>query len=481
MRPLSVPWTIFRAYDIRGLAAGDDAQLTPELAYAIARAYADLLREHWNTTQAIIGGDQRRTTPALKQAATDGLRDAGAAVIDIARAPSPLIYWAAAELSRDQPTGGVAITASHNPPNDNGIKLLEPGGMPVLPDAIQEIGQRIETGRATIQHARAPTRRWDPIPPYVASLAATYPLVRPLRIAIDPGNGVAALTAARALRACGAAVVAINDDPDEPNPPHTADPQHVENVTQLAKFVSTTNADLGFAFDGDGDRLGLVDGRARRVAPDTVLALLASDWLEHHPAADIHIDVKTSQATIDVIEQHGGRAVFGPVGHSLGKHAMQRNAISFGGEASTHYFHQIGNPPHITDDAVRTACRIAQIASQTPLEAQIDQIPTYQTSPELKIPCPDERKFETVARITTYARDRWPVNEIDGARINLSNIAQGAWAVIRASNTTPYLTVVYEVRRQADLDEVRAVINKILSLHNLDPSIPPFPRRETST
>ena len=470
MTPLSVPWTIFRAYDIRGRAAGDDVQLTPELAYAIARAYADLLRERWTTAQAIIGGDQRRTTPALKQAAADGLRDAGVAVIDIARAPSPLIYWAAAELSRSQPTGGVAITASHNPPDDNGIKLLEPGGMPILPDAIQEIGRRIETGDLSTPQPRAETGRWDPIPPYVASLAATYPLARPLRIAVDPGNGVAALTAARALRACGADVVAINDDPDEPNPPHTADPQHAENMQQLAEFVATTNADLGFAFDGDGDRLGLVDGRARRIPPDTVLALLAGDWLEHHPATSIHIDVKTSQAVIDTIERHAGRAVFGPVGHSLGKHNMQHSGIGFGGEASTHYFHQISNPPHITDDAVRTACRIARIASQVSLEAKIDRIPTYETSPELKVPCPDERKFETIAQITAYARDHWPVNEIDGARIDLSNIASGAWAVIRASNTTPYLTVVVEARERADVTRVRAVVAEMLGVHGLDPA-----------
>lgn len=470
MKPLSVPWTIFRAYDIRGRATGDDAQLTPELAHAIARAYADLLRERWNTTQAVIGGDQRRTTPALKRAATAGLRDAGVAVIDIDRAPSPLIYWAAAELSRNQPTGGVAITASHNPPGDNGVKLLEPSGMPILPEVIQEIGQRIEAGALSTLGTHARTHNWDPIPPYVASLAETYPLARPLRIALDPGNGVAALTAARALRACGADIITINDDPDEPDPPHTADPQHAENMQQLAGCVSTTNADLGFAFDGDGDRLGLVDRRARRVPPDTVLALLAGDWLEHHPAADIHIDVKTSQAVIDTIERHGGRAIFGPVGHSLGKHAMQRNNIAFGGEASTHYFHQINNPPHITDDAVRTACRIAQIASRSSLDERIDRIPAYETSPEVKITCPDEQKFETVAQITAYARERWPVNEIDGARIDLSAEAKGAWAVIRASNTTPYLTVVFEGRDRADFGEVRAAIAKLLSQHGLDPA-----------
>ena len=469
MKPRSVPWTIFRAYDIRGRADGDDAQLTPALVYAIARTYGNLLQETWNTSQTVIGGDQRRTTPSLKQAAGEGLADAGIALVDLGRAPSPLIYWASAELSRSQPCGGIAITASHNPAQDNGVKLLEPGGMPVLPDVIREIGRRIELGDIGAGSERGKRRSWDPIPQYITSLARTYALARPLRVAIDPGNGVAALTAARALRACGAEVVAINDDPDEPNPPHVADPQHAEHMQQLARFVLEAKADLGFAFDGDGDRLGLVDRAGCRVTPDTVLALLASDWLESHPQADVHIDVKTSQAVIDVIQQQGGRAVFGPVGHSLGKHAMLRNGIAFGGEASTHYFHRIDDPAHISDDAVRTACRIAQIASRSPLADQIEQIPAYETSPELKIACADERKFGTVSQITAYARERWPVSEIDGARIDLSSIAEGAWAVIRASNTTPYLTVVIEARRRSDFDRVQTVVAGVLSLHGLDP------------
>ncbi len=468
MKPISVPWTIFRAYDIRGRAAGDNAQLTPELAHAIARTYGELLRERWDTDRAVIGGDQRHTTPSLKKAASSGLREARVEVVDIRRAPSPLVYWAAAELSGERATGGIAITASHNPPADNGIKLLEPGGTPVLPELIREIGLRIERGISAVPYERGRIQNWDPIPQYVASLAKTYPLARPLRIVVDPGNGVTSLTAARALRACGAEVQAINDDLNDPNPTHAADPQHAENMSQLAAFVSAVGADLGFAFDGDGDRIGLVDGRGVRVAPDAVLALLACDWLERRPNSDIHIDVKTSQAVIDAIHQQGGRAIFGPVGHSLGKHAMQRNQIAFGGEASTHYFHQIDDPPHITDDAVRTACRIAQLASRGSLDERIGRIPSYEISPEIKIACADERKFEMVDWITAYARERWPVNEIDGARIDLSSVAEGAWAIIRASNTTPYLTVVFEGRKPSDFERVRSVVAEMLRLHQLD-------------
>ena len=461
-----IPREIFRAYDIRGRALGDRAPLTDALAYQVGRAYADHLRPVRHT---VVGGDQRATTPSLMRAVINGLLDSGVEVISLGRAPSPLVYWASAEQSTTKPTGGVVVTASHNPPQDNGIKLLEPGGMPLRPESIQAIADRIEVGAAECA-SRGTHTTWDPKPGYLASLRAAHPIDRPLKIAIDPGNGVAAVTASHALRAVGAEVCAINDDPDEPAPSHPADPQQAENVAQLAGFVSESAADLGFAFDGDGDRLGLVDGRGRRATPDQVLALLAQDWLSAHPAAAIQIDVKTSQAVIDHIEQLDGRAVFGPVGHSLGKYAMRERGIDFGGEASTHYFYRLDNPPHYSDDAVRTACRIAQIASRTSLDAMLDAIPRYPISPEVKIACPDDRKHQVARTIAEAARARWPTNQIDGARIDLSTHADGAWCVVRASNTTPVLTVLVEGRNDPSYEIARRITADILDQAGLDPT-----------
>ncbi len=469
-QPVSVPREIFRAYDIRGLALGADALLTPDLAIRVALAYAGLID---TAAQVVVGGDQRPTTPALQQAAIAGLLDAGLDVVDIGRAPSPLVYWATARLTQERPTAGLVVTASHNQPEDNGIKLLHTDVMPLLPEQIQAVANRVASGVSTgdrLGDRQGDRRLWSPRPAYVHSLAESFRVQRPLRVAIDPGNGVATVTARTALQAIGCEVVAINDDAEEPHPPHTADPQHAENVRELAKFVRESDADLGFAFDGDGDRLGLVDGRGRRATPDQVLALLAQDWLSAHPGARVQIDVKTSLAVIDHINGLGGHAKFGPVGHSLGKYAMRDTGIDFGGEASTHYYYRVDDPPHITDDAVRTACRIAELASRTPIEPLLDAVPRYRISPEVKISCPDDRKHAVSAAITEHARSRWPVNEIDGARIDLSSAAAGGWCNVRASNTTPNLTIVAEARTDAGYETVRRISADILAEQGLDPA-----------
>jgi phosphomannomutase len=460
-----IPREIFRAYDIRGRAVGDDAPLTPDLAFRIGLAFAGLVP---SAEQVVVGGDQRRSTPALQQAAIAGLLDAGLDVVDIGRAPSPLVYWSTALLTQERSSAGLVVTASHNPPDENGIKLLHTDAMPLSPEQIQAVADRVGSGGG-VPSRQGERRLWGPRPDYVHGLAESFRVERPLQVAIDPGNGAATVTAATALRAIGCDVVAINDDPEETEPAHPADPQHAQNVAQLASFVSETASDLGFAFDGDGDRLGLVDELGRRVPPDRVFGLLAQDWLASHPKADIHVDVKTSRAVIDHIEQLGGRAVIGPVGHSLGKYAMREHGIGFGGEASTHYFYRVGDPPHITDDAVRTACRIAQIASREPLRPLLDSVPRYPVSPEVKIVCSDERKHGVSAEIVESARRRWPVNAIDGARIDLSSHAPGAWCVIRASNTTPYLTVVVEGRDDSGYVVAREITAEILDRAGLDP------------
>ncbi len=465
----AVPREIFRAYDIRGCAVGADAPLTPDLSLRVGLAFGELVKSTERAEQIVVGGDQRRSTPALQQAAIAGLLDAGLDVVDIGRAPSPLVYWATAQLTQDRPTAGLVVTASHNPPDDNGIKLLHTDAMPLSPEEIQSVADRVESG-VVAARPQGERRLWSPRPDYTRSLAASFPLRRPLRVAIDPGNGVATVTAATALRAIGCDVLAINDDPEETEPAHPADPQHAANVTQLAEFVVPSGADLGFAFDGDGDRLGLVDELGRRTPPDQLLALLAQDWLGSHPGADIHVDVKTSQAVVDHIHNLGGHAVFGPVGHSLGKYAMRDARIDFGGEASTHYFYRVNNPAHITDDAVRTACRLAQLASDTPIAPILDAIPRYVISPEVKIPCPDKAKHNTAQALADAARARWPINEIDGARIDLSSDIPGAWCVIRASNTTPFLTVVVEGRNERDYEMARRITADLIGEQGLDPS-----------
>ena len=468
---MRIPWQIFRAYDIRGRASGNNAPLTPDLAAAIGRKFAEMLREESASPRCVVAGDQRASTPTLRGALIDGLRAAGVDILDIGLAPSPLAYWAAAQAGAERPTAAAIVTASHNPPDQNGVKLVHASTLPLRPEEIQALGHRIEESD---QHdfpsgpaGRGALQEWDPTPHYLASLAAAGENLDGLQIVADPGNGAAALTGPPALAAIGGQVETINGDL-RAAPAHPADPQHAANVEQLCAAVRTSGAALGLAWDGDGDRLGVVDGRGLRADPDRVMALLARDHLTAHPGAAIHVDVKTSQAVIEDIRAHGGQPRIGPVGHSLAKHAMQTHGINFGGEPSCHYYERVAAPAHITDDAVRAACQIARIcarglAGRTPtLEQQLDAIPSWRASPEVQLPCADEEKFAVAGQAAQAFAQRVPIIAIDGARADYSRIEPGAWALVRASNTTPVLTVRLEARTDKAYAQVREEVRSVL-------------------
>ena len=474
---MDTPREIFRAYDIRGRALGAGAPLTAGLAEAIGRAFAAMLSANARAVQCVVAGDQRASTPALREALIAGLRAGGVDALEIGLAPSPLAYWAAAERCRtERPTAAAIVTASHNPPDQNGVKLLHASTLPLAPGEIQQLGRRIERDEFTSGHftsEKGGLAAWDPIPEYLAGLAETHERVDGLRVVVDPGNGVAALTGPAALSALGAEVKVINGELAA-EPSHPADPQHAENVEPLKRAVRDSGAAIGFAWDGDGDRLGVVDGRGRRVDPDRVMALLAREHLARRPGARIHVDVKTSQAVIEDIGAHGGEAVMGPVGHSLAKYAMQAGGMDFGGEPSCHYYERVARPAHITDDAVRAACRVAAICARglagetAALEEQLDAIPSWRASPEVQLPCADERKFAAAAQVGRLFARRGAVIEIDGARADYSRIEPGAWALVRASNTNPVLTVRLEARTEAGYARVREDVRRVLEEAGLD-------------
>lgn len=464
---MQVPWKIFRAYDIRGQASGRDAPLTPELAAAIGQRFAEMLREESSSPRCVVAGDQRASTPALRAALIDDLRASGVDILDIGFAPSPLAYWAAAQAGAERPTAAAIVTASHNPPDQNGVKLVHASTLPLRPEEIQALGHRIEKGGRGGFASHGALQEWDPVSQYLASLAAAGEQLDGLQIVADPGNGAAALTGPPALAAIGGQVETINGDL-RAAPAHPADPQHAANVEQLCAAVRKSGAALGLAWDGDGDRLGLVDGRGLRAEPDRVMALLARDYLAARPGAPIHVDVKTSQAVIEDIRAHGGQPRIGPVGHSLAKHAMHTQDINFGGEPSCHYYERVAAPAHITDDAVRAACQVARIcarglAGQTQtLEQQLDAIPSWRASPEVQLPCADEEKFAAAAQAAQAFAQRVPIIAIDGARADYSHIEPGAWALVRASNTTPVLTVRLEARTDKAYAQVREEVRSVL-------------------
>ena len=465
---MRVPREIFRAYDIRGRALGAGAPLTPPLAEAIGRAFAAMLLRDAASARCAAGGDQRSSTPSLKAALIAGLRQGGVDVVDIGLAPSPLAYWAGAARG----AAAAVVTASHNPPQQNGVKLVWPSTLPLRPEEIQELASLVEAEQF-LPAGRGALNGWDPLPAYLDNLALDGERFEGLRIAADPGNGAASLTGPAALAALGARMETIHGEL-RGAPSHPADPQHAANMAELCAAVRDGDAELGFAWDGDGDRLGVVDRRGRRADPDRVMALLAREHLARRPGARIHVDVKTSQAVIEDIRAHGGQPIMGPVGHSLAKHAMQAQGIDFGGEPSCHYYMRVGSPAHITDDAVRAALRIAQLGARglsgetATLEEQLDEIPAWRASPEVQLPCPDERKFAAAAQVAEALERQRPIVAIDGARADYSAIEPGAWALVRASNTNPVLTVRFEARSEAGFKAVRADLCGVLAEAGLD-------------
>ena len=436
---------MFRAYDIRGLV---DKDLTPAITARIGQAYATFMRRQYEVDRIVVGRDNRPSSEALRDGLIDGVRAAGVSVVDIGLAPSPLLYYAAAVWGID---GGVSVTASHNPTQYNGLKLLERRGIPLAPAEIQAVREIAETGDFASGAGALESR--EVIPQYLDFLQARFSLPRPLRVVVDPGNAVPILTGPAALRRIGCDVSGINMEMDGTFPAHLPDPQDPATMRGLSAAVRAGDADLGLAWDGDGDRLGVVDERGERHDPDAVLALMARDLLSRHPGERVLVDVKMSRVAIEDIRAHGGQPLFGPSGHSLAKRKLRDDGFLLGGEASGHFY--FAEDYYGFDDAVFAACLLARIlaADERPASAHFATLPHYVTSPEIKLPCPDEMKVAVVERLAAELRQSYPVLEVDGVRIDLSD----AWAVVRASNTGPLLTVRFEAQtaeRYAAMGEV---------------------------
>ncbi len=443
--PLLKP-QIFRAYDVRGIAGTD---LTPGVFAIIGKAYGSYLQRRFQGRRVVVSRDNRPSSAALYDALIDGLRSTGIDVTPIGLAPSPLMYFAAFQWGME---GGVAVTASHNPVEFNGAKLLREQAMPLLPQEIQEVRVIAESGDFVTGVGTLETR--DPTGEYLSLLADRFRLARPLRIVADPGNGVATLTGPAALEAIGADVVGLYTDLTEGFPNHLPDPQDPENVRDLAAEVVKQNADLGVAWDGDGDRIGVVDERGVRQEADRLVALLARDVLTRHPGAPILMDLKSSQGCILDVADHGGEPLLGRTGYSIFRRRMRNEEILFGGEVSGHII--FGEDYPYLDDGVYAACALAKIvASQAlPPSSHFAGMRRFVTSPELKLPCDDEQKFRVVQALADSFRERFDVSELDGVRIQFSD----GWALVRASNTYPCLSVRFEAETHDRYDAIRALL-----------------------
>ena len=434
----SIDPRIFRAYDIRGKAF---EQLTPEACRLIGKAFGTELRQRYGIDEpkVAVGRDARTHGPQLEAELIAGLKEAGCHVVAIGATPSPVNYFA---VCRQELDGGAQLTASHNPPADNGIKLCIRNAEAFSGDDLQNLRRRITderfvTGKGKETALDAATLYAE----YVTGLFADAGLGR--IVALDAGNGIAGPVACRVLRATGATVEELYTEPDGNFPNHPADPSKHETLKDLQKTVRDTKADVGFAFDGDGDRLGLVDETGTIRSADEVLLLLAKDHLQRNPGATVIFTVSNSGILDTEVRSLGGKPVMCKVGHSFVEHAMLEHKALLGGEQSGHFFCAEEYFPF--DDALVAALRVLRImeSSGKPLSTLFSAFPKVFQAPERRPYCHDDEKAAVIKAVTAHYEKTHSVVTLDGARIDFGD---GAWAGIRQSNTSPCISICIEAR-----------------------------------
>ncbi len=446
---MNVPHSIFRQYDVRGII-GD--QLTPELAHSLGQAYATFaFAELGRAPRVVVGRDNRPSGMALAGGIRAGLVTAGATTIEVGMVPTPALYFAISTLDAD---GGIQVTGSHNPPEFNGFKLVLDGHS-LHGDTIQEL-YRLIVGDALREAPDGEELTDDSVlAGYQEAILSRHNLARPVRVVVDCGNGVASLVAVSILEAAGAEVIPLFCESDGTFPNHHPDPTLPENLTDLQAEVERSGAELGIAFDGDGDRIGAVDEKGTIRWGDQLLVVFGRDAVRRFGrGTSVIFDVKCSEVLPQELERAGARPVMWKTGHSLIKAKMKETNAPLAGEMSGHIF--FGGDYLGFDDALFAAVRLLEIVSRGPggLATLLSDLPETFATPELRVDCPDETKFDVVERASEYFGKRYEVDTIDGVRIRYPN----GWGLLRASNTQPVLVLRFEATNQADLDQYRTEV-----------------------
>jgi phosphomannomutase/phosphoglucomutase len=444
--------SIFRAYDIRGIA---DTDLTDEVVTVIGHALGSAARDE-GATDFGLGRDCRLTGPRLRDAMARGLQQAGLEVVDIGEVPTPLLYFAVHTLGLG---GGVQITGSHNPPEYNGLKMMI-GRRTLQADAIQDLRRRIEEGR--LHRGAGTLRRHDIVPAYLDDVCSRITMgPHRLHVSLDGGNGIAGPTAQALLERLGCTVTGHFLEPDGTFPHHHPDPTTEHSVALLQQHVLDDRSHLAIGYDGDGDRLGVVDDQGQVQWGDRLMILFSRAVLADAPGATILGEVKCSQTLYDDIAARGGVPMMWRTGHSPIKARMQETGALLGGEMSGHIF--FAHRWYGFDDALYASARLVEILShQGPsLHALLADVPTLFATPEIRVDCPDDVKFEVVARASALA-SRLPgirdLNTLDGVRIGWPD----GWGLVRASNTQPVLVVRTEAATPDRRDALLAVVRDLI-------------------
>lgn len=455
---LTISSEIFRQYDIRGIVG---ETIDADVARATGSVFATALAERTCDAhpRVVVGSDNRPSSDGLADALAEGIRSAGGCVIRLGTVPTPVTYWAERELGAD---GGAQITGSHNPAEWNGIKMTM-GGRPLYGDGMRDLRRRIDEGGAA--RGRGSQECVDILDRYVADVARRFQGIDPVKVVVDCGNASGALTAAPVLESIGAEVVPLYCELDGTFPNHHPDPTVDENIVDLAATVRETGAALGIGFDGDADRIGVVDENGRVVRGDILLLLFGLEVLRRRgPGQKLVFDVKCSQAVPRVFEAAGGVPVMWATGHSLIKEKMRATGAVIGGELSGHICFAdefIG-----VDDAVYAACRLLRLLSAAgrPLSAVVADLPRYASTPEYRIEVAEHIKRDIAEAAREHFSRSHEVITVDGARI----LFDGGWGLLRASNTQPVLAARYEADTETRLDEIRREVEDWLQAQGVD-------------
>ncbi|MEZ5703910.1 MAG: phosphomannomutase/phosphoglucomutase [Burkholderiaceae bacterium] len=442
--------SIFKAYDIRGIVPGT---LDESVAEALGQAFGTQALEIGERVVA-VGRDGRLSGPALSSALIRGLVSAGVEVIDIGLATTPMLYFAAHTLC----TSGIQVTGSHNPKDYNGFKMVL-GGRAIYGEDIQGLRKMMEAGTAQTRPG-GPVRLADVLPAYQERIVGDIKLSRPMKVVVDCGNGVAGASAPAIFRALGCDVIELFSEVDGNFPNHHPDPSKPENLADVMRALRETDAELGLAFDGDGDRLGIVTKQGNNIYPDRQMILFAQDVLSRVPGGDIVFDVKCSQRLAPAIEAAGGVAHIYKTGHSLIKARMKELDSPLGGEMSGHIFFKerwFG-----FDDGTYAGARLLEILSRSAdASAVLDALPTSHSTPELNVACAEGEPHSLVEKMVALASFEAPakLSTIDGVRVDWPD----GFGLIRASNTTPVLVLRFEGQTPEAMRRIESTMLALLS------------------
>jgi phosphomannomutase len=449
---MQVAASIFKAYDIRGIVP---STLNEAVAEGLGRAFGTAARAAGEATVA-VGRDGRLSGPALSAALIRGLMSVGIEVIDVGMVTTPMLYFAASTVC----TSGIQVTGSHNPADYNGFKMVL-AGRAIHGEEIQALRRTMEAESWPLQ-AGGSVRHLNVFAPYRDRIVGDVRLTRPMKVVVDSGNGVAGASAPAILRALGCEVIELHSEVDGTFPNHHPDPSKPENLRDVIQALKTTDAELGLAFDGDGDRLGIVTKDGQNIFPDRQIMLFAQDVLSRVPGGTIVYDVKCSQRLAPAIQAAGGTPLMFKTGHSLVKAKMKEVASPLGGEMSGHIFFKerwFG-----FDDGTYAACRLLEILSRSPdVSAVLNALPTSHSTPELNVACAEGEPHQLVAALQQKARFAEPaqLNTIDGVRVDWPD----GFGLIRASNTTPVLVLRFEGHTPEALhriqDEMLALLRQV--------------------